>query len=90
MDKKDYTKLTNEELLMEKKKLKNSKILHATVIGFLAGILIFGLVAWSLSPNKRLGFFIPMLIPVVMIYRMLKNSKANQELEDILKERNLN
>ena len=89
MDKKDLYKLTDEELLAEKKKLKNSKIFHAAAIGFLAGILIFGTVSWILSSEKRLGFFIPMLIPVFFIYRLLKNPKNNADLEEVLRERNL-
>ena len=89
MEKKDFSKLTDEELLVEKKKLKKSKILHAIAIGFLAGVLIFGIVSWSLSTEKRPGFLIPMLIPVVFIYRMLKGSNKHKDLEDVLKERNL-
>ncbi|MBC6993688.1 hypothetical protein QWY85_17085 [Neolewinella lacunae] len=90
MENKDYSTLTDAELLVEKKKLKNAKILHAALIGFLAGILIFGVVGWILSPQKRLGFFIPMLIPIAFIYGLLKNPKTNQDLENTLKERNLN
>jgi hypothetical protein len=89
MEEKDLYKLTDEELLVEKKKLKKSKLFHATVIGFLAGILIFGVISWSLSSEKRLGFLIPMLIPVAFIYRLLKNRKKNKDLEDVLKERGL-
>lgn len=89
MEKRDFHKLTDEELLVERKKLKNSKIFHAVGIGFLAGILIFGVVSWSLSSEKRLGFLIPMFIPVLFIYKMLKNSGDNKELEEVLKERNL-
>jgi len=89
MEKKDLYKLTNEELLIEKKKLMKSKLWHATYIGFLAGILIFGIVSWSLSSEKKLGFLIPMLIPVFFIYKLLKNPNQNQDLEDVLKERGL-
>lgn len=90
MEKKDLYKLTNEELLVEKKNLMKSKLLHATSIGFLAGILIFGLVSWSLSSEKHLGFLIPMLIPISLIYKLLKNPNKNKDLEDVLKERDLN
>jgi hypothetical protein len=90
MEKKELHKLTDEELLIEKKKMMKSKILNATTIGILGGILIFGTVAWSLNPEKQLGFLIPMLIPVVFIYRMLKTPNQNKDLEDILKERKLN
>jgi hypothetical protein len=90
MEKQDLYKLTDEELLVEKKKLKKSKLWHAAAIGFLAGILIFGFVGWILSPEKKLGFFIPMLIPIVFIYKLLKASNKNKDLEDVLKERKLN
>jgi len=90
MEKRNLSELTDEQLLVEKKKLKKSKIIHATLIGFLAGIVIFGIVSWSLSSKKHLGFLIPMLIPISIIYRLVKNSKSNRELEEILKERHLN
>ena len=90
MEKIDLNKLTDEELLVEKKKLMKSKLWFATYIGFLAGILIFGVVSWILSSEKHLGFLIPMLIPIVFIYRMLKTPNKNKDLEDILKERKLN
>ncbi len=90
MEKRDLYKLTDEELLVEKKKLIKSKLLHATSIGFLAGILIFGIVSWSLSSKKNLGFLIPMSIPIIFIYRLLKTRNKNKDLEDVLKERKLN
>lgn len=89
MKTKGFTEMTDEELLVEKKNLKKSKIFHATFIGFLAGILIFGIVAWSLSPEKRLGFLIPMLIPIFIIYKLVKNPDNNNDLEKVLKERHL-
>jgi asparagine N-glycosylation enzyme membrane subunit Stt3 len=90
MEKKDLYKLTDEELLDLKKKLKKSKVFHAVYIGFLAGILIFGVVSWSLSSEKHFGFLIPMLIPVAFIYILLKNPNKNKALEEVLKERDLN
>lgn len=90
MEKKDLYKLTDEELLVEKDKLKKSKVFHAASIGFLAGILIFGVVSWSLSSEKHLGFLIPLLIPLTFIYRMLKNPNKNKNLEEVLRERGLN
>lgn len=90
MEKKNYNEMTDEELLVERKELNKSKIFHASAIGFLAGILIFGLVGWGLSEEKHLGFFIPMLIPIVFIYKLVKNPKGNKDLEEALKERRLN
>jgi len=89
MEKKDFYIMTDEELLVEKKKLKKSKLFHATAIGFLIGILIFGVAAWSLNPEKQLVFLLPMLITVIFIFRTLKSSNKNKELEAVLKERNL-
>ena len=89
MEKRQLSELTDEELLVEKKKLKKSRINHALLIGFLAGILIFGFGNWILSPERRIGFLIPMLFPILVIYRLLKNPKKNNDLEEVLKERNL-
>lgn len=90
MEKKNLSELTDEELLEEKKKLKKSKIFHATFIGFLGGILIFGLVGWGMSSEKQIGLLIPMLIPLAIIYKIIKNSRNNHELEEVLKDRKLN
>jgi len=90
MEKKDLYKLTDEELLVEKKKLTKSKLWYATSIGFLVGILIFGVVSWSLFSEKRFGLLIPMFIPLVFIYKLPKAPNKNRDLEDILKERKLN
>jgi hypothetical protein len=89
MEKKDFYNLADEELLAEKKKLKNSKVFHAAFLGFLAGILIFGLVAWILSSEKHSGFLIPVFIPGFLIYRILKSPNKNKDLEEVLKERGL-
>jgi hypothetical protein len=90
MEKNELYKLTDEELSVLKKKLKKAKVFHAASIGFLAGILIFGFVSWMLSSEKRFGFLIPMSIPVVFIYKLLKKPDENRDLEEVLKERNLN
>jgi hypothetical protein len=89
MNKKDIYTMTDEELAIEGQNLKKSKILHALAIGFLAGILVFGLIAWALSSEKNFGFLIPMLIPVFFIHRMLKKPNKNKELEELLKKRGL-
>ena len=91
MDKKALSELTNEELLVEKKKLKKRKITNALIIGFLAGIVGFGVVAWFLSSKKNLiAFVLPMMFPIYFIYLIIKKSKKDKELEIVLKERNLN
>lgn len=89
MERIDLEKLTDEALRMEKKKMKQSKMWHATWIGFLAGILIFGLVSWALSAQKNVGFIIPMMIPVFFIYKLLNAPNKYKDLEAVLRERNL-
>lgn len=90
MEKKDFYKMTDEELTIEKKKLKNSRIFHATFIGLLVGILIYGIVSYILSPEKQNGVIIAILLPVFIIYKLVKNPNRNKDLEKVLKERNLN
>lgn len=85
---KNLSKLTDEQIIIEKKKLKKSKIINATLIGFLAGIFFIGVAALIFKKNA-LGI-IPMLIPLFLIYQLVKNSKKNKELEELLKEENLN
>jgi hypothetical protein len=89
MEKADLQKLTNEELLVRKKEMKSAKLFHASFLGFLGGILLFGLGAWILSPEKQPGFLVPMIIPVFLIYQLTKGPNKNKDLEEILKERGL-
>lgn len=74
----DYT---DQELLEESKKARLSPIYNALFIGFLAGILIFSFTKNSLG--------VVTLIPLYLIYKLVKSSKRNDEVEKLLKERNL-
>ena len=89
MNNKDIYQMTDEELLVEKRNLKSSRIFHALYIGFLAGILVFGLVSWSLSAETHFGFLVPMLIPIIFIYKLLKKPNMSKDLEELLKKRGL-
>lgn len=89
MDNNIYANLTDEALLAEKKKLKRSRTFYALAIGFMAGVLIFGLISWLLVPGKKPGFLLPMLIPVFIIYKILKSPDKGKQLAEVLKERNL-
>ncbi len=90
MKKKDLHKMTNEELLVEKKNMKNSKIFSAILIGFLGGILAMGVVSFCISSNKNIVFLLPMLFLSFMIYKLIKKPNEFKDLEELLKERNLN
>lgn len=82
MNQKELSELTNEELLQEAKKRKSASIMNALLIGFLAGVIVY-----SVAKNS-FGFLT--LIPLYFIYKLINNSKyKSQELEDLLRERNL-
>ena len=81
MIQKKLENLTDEELLKERKKLKRAKIINATLIGFLIGIIV-----WSVAKNT---WGLLTLIPLFLIYKLVNNSKQDKDLEELLKERNL-
>ena len=77
----ELSKLTDQELLAEAKKMKSSNLTNAVFIGILIGIIIFSIVKNSVGMVT--------LIPLYFAYRLLNDPK-NKALEKILKERNLN
>jgi len=81
MDRNDLSKLSDTELLELLKGSKPSPIIDAFFIGFLVGIIIYGVVAnaWGLS----------ILIPLYLIYIFLKKPKKYKALKSELKKRNL-
>jgi hypothetical protein len=81
MTQKVLSELTNEELLTESKKTKLSPITNAFFIGFLIGIVVFSVVKNSYGMLT--------LIPLYFIYKLVKESKRDKALEELLKERNL-
>jgi Na+/H+ antiporter NhaC len=79
---KKLSELTDQELLLEAKKIKSTSITNAVLIGFLIGIFFYSVI------KNSLGFFT--LLPLFFAYKLLNNSKYNnKELEDLLQERNL-
>ncbi len=82
MNQKELSQLTDEELLQEAKKMKSAKIMNAAIIGFLIGVIFYSVM------KSSFGFLT--FIPLFFAYKLINNSKYNnQELEDLLKERNL-
>jgi hypothetical protein len=81
MNQKEPSQLTDKELLEAAKNNKPSPIIDAFFIGFLVGIIIYSLVA------STWGFLT--LIPLFLIYGLLKKPKHNKALKKELKERNL-
>ncbi|MGN7783532.1 hypothetical protein ACTJIJ_03360 [Niabella sp. 22666] len=83
MDQKELAALTDEELLQAAKKMKSDAVINAGFIGFLIGVVFYSVM------KNGFGFFL--LIPLFLIYKLINNKpKYNkQEVEQLLKERNL-
>lgn len=81
MKQKELSQLTDQELLAEAKKEKLTPTMNALFIGIMIGVVIY-----SVAKNT-VGFFT--LIPLYFAYQLFKNSKKDQALEKLLKERNL-
>ncbi|HMO40317.1 MAG TPA: FUSC family protein [Saprospiraceae bacterium] len=81
MSEKELSELTDQDLLEETKKMKSSSIMHAGLIGFMAGIIIYSALknTWGLLT----------LIPLFFIYRLLKKTKRNETLKKLSRGRNL-
>lgn len=81
MNQNELYKLTDQELLEEEKKMRISPLIDATFIGFLIGIVIYSVVknTWGLVT----------LVPLFLVYMLLKKSKRNEEIIKLLKDRNL-
>ncbi len=81
MNRKELSELTDQELLDESKRIKSSPWLDAFLIGLLMGIIYYGVTINSM------GFLA--IIPLFLIYIILKKSKNHKAMEQLLRERNL-
>ncbi|MGB0494972.1 MAG: FUSC family protein [Kangiellaceae bacterium] len=81
MNDKELSEMTDKELLDEMKQRKSVSITRALLIGFMIGIVVFSVL------KNTLGLFT--LIPLFFIFKLVNHSKDDEELERLLKERNL-
>jgi hypothetical protein len=82
MSQKNLSELTDQELLQEAKKMRSTAITNAILIGFCIGVIFYSVVKNSVG--------LLTLIPLFFVYKLFNKSKYNnQELENLLKERNL-
>ena len=81
MNQQELEKLTDEALLEAAKNNRPSPMIDAFFIGFLVGIVIYGAAA------NAWGFMF--LLPLFLIYRLLKKPKQYLALQTELKRRNL-
>lgn len=81
MNETELSQLTDKELLEVAKNNKPSPLIDAFFIGFLIGIIIYGVAAngWGLIT----------LIPLFLIYIFLKKPKKYEALKKELEKRNL-
>mgnify|MGYP006270926661 CR=1 FL=1 len=68
-DKKDYAQLTLEELLAEEQKIKRQDITGSVFVGFLVGIMLFGLI------TNGFGLLYT-AIPLLLIAAVAKNGQT--------------
>lgn len=78
---KELTELSDEELVLEGKKIKSSNIMDAMIIGVLIGI--------SLYSAFRNGIGLLSFLPFAYLPVAAKNRTRNRQVEDLLKEKNL-
>ena len=65
----DYSKMTLEELIAEEKRIKKMEITSAVAVGFLIGIMVYGV--------ARNGFgFLYVIIPLLLIAGVARNSQS--------------
>lgn len=81
MNSKELSELSDKELLEQVKANKPSPIIDAFFIGFLIGILIYSAAAnaWGLVS----------LVPLFLIYLLLKKPKKYEDLKKEMKNRNI-
>jgi hypothetical protein len=79
-DKKDYAKLTLEELLAEEKKIKRQDITGSVFVGFLVGVMLFGLIMNGFG-------LLYTAIPLLLIAAVAKNGQTiKAKLKELRKE----
>lgn len=84
MNPEELSQFSDQELLNEVKKIKSAQLINATLIGFMFGVIIYGVA------KNYLGFF--GLIPIFLVFRVFNNPKAKahkNQVERLLKERDL-
>ena len=81
MIQKELSELTNEDLLLEGKKIKSTNIVNAVLFGVMIGVA-----TWS---TVKYGLGIITFFPILFIQMLLKNNARKKAFEKELKERNL-
>lgn len=81
MDEQQLSALSDEELRARAKEMKSSEILHAVIIGFLIGIIVFSIVYDAIG--------VSILISLFLIFKVFHRPERNRALKRVLAERGL-
>jgi len=81
MDEQQLSALSDEELRARAKEMKSSEILHAVIIGFLVGIIVFSIVYDAIG--------VSILISLFLIFKVFHRPERNRALKRVLAERGL-
>ena len=81
MTKDELSRLSDQELITQAKKMKSASIVHAVLIGFMVGVILFSI--WK----NTVGLFT--LIPLFLIYKVFHKPEQYKALKEVLRERNL-
>ncbi|SHK20785.1 hypothetical protein [Chryseobacterium polytrichastri] len=85
MNPENFTELNDQELLQKAKKLKNNKIIDATIIGFTLGAVVYGAI------KHGFGFFtfFPLVLPFFIVRNSANNKLLEKAIQKELQSRNL-
>jgi uncharacterized paraquat-inducible protein A len=78
---KEFTELSDQELLDKRKKIKSASIMNAVLIGSFIGIAAYSTI------KNGFGFF--PFFPLIFVFHLIKNTMDQKELEEEIKYRNL-
>lgn len=81
MDEQELSTLSDEELRARAKEMKSSEIVHAVLIGFMVGIVVFSVA------HNTIGLVT--LIPLFFIFKVFHKPERNRALKKVLAERGL-
>ncbi len=77
----DFTKLSDQELLEKRKKMKSAQTTNAAMIGLFVGITVYSAV------KNGVGFFT--FFPLFFVFLLVKNRINSKALDEEIKSRNL-
>ena len=81
MEEQELSALSDDELRARARDMKSSEVVHAVLIGFMIGIIIFGIAYNAIA--------LSLLIPLFLIFKVFHKPERNRALKKVLAERGL-